>query len=294
MYALKQVDLNNVVFIDIETAQLVKPLQPNTPLYDSWEYKMIHSREGKSNPEGLNIIEQFNTDAPLHPEFAKVVCITIGKIKEGVLKLKSFYNHSEKQLLIEFTTALNNITAANKKTVLCGHAIKGFDIPFIMRRCIINQIPLPTLIDIGHLKPWEQTTLDTYELWKAGGFNAGSLINIAVALDLKNPKDDIEGHDVSGVYYAGGEGQEALERIKTYCEKDVLTVANIVMRMRYEDLVDCEITTEIKEKKVGLLERAFNTKTLAKEDEKQIVNTLKTLSAGEEIKAKEILDVCIK
>jgi len=284
MKLLKSLDLNDVVFIDIETVAGTKRLEEGTPLWDSWQYKMRHGREPLGDGDAA---QMFAEQAALYAEFGKIVCITIGKIKDDVLKLKSFADHNEAKLLKDFCSTLNNIIAANKKTVLCGHAIKGFDLPWIMRRCIVNQIELPSLIDTAHLKPWETSSIDTMDLWKGTGFNGGSLIAIAVALGLHNPKDDIEGFQTTDVYYNEAAG---LERITTYCEKDVLTVANIVRKCRYEPIVSAEFS-ELKEKRVGVLERIYNTETITKADESEIVKNINSLSAEEQPIAEELMSI---
>lgn len=286
MKILKQLDLENVVFIDIETTPVTKQLERDTPLYDSWKYKM--DKEDKAW-EGDDIFEQFAKRAALFPEFSKIVCITIGKIKGDVLKVKSFAQESEKELITDFCNTLNNIIAANKTTVLAGHAIKGFDIPFIMRRCMVNQVEPPNLIDTGTLKPWEVSSVDTLEIWKGTGFNSASLINIAVALDIPSPKDEIEGADVYHVYY---NTPNPLQTIQRYCEKDVLTVANVVRRCRFENLVTIE-AGEVKKNEVGRLERIFNTKKITAKDQQVLTQDLQEIDEEDSVIAKELINMCI-
>lgn len=289
MKLVKSLDLENVVFLDIETVAGVQHLTKEDPMWYSWDYKLRHGREpldATGSPEEL-----FAEKAALFAEFGKIVCITIGKIKDGVLKLKSYSGHEEGVLLNDFCKTLDAMSAKNKQTVLCGHAIKGFDIPYLIRRCLVNQIELPTLLDIAHLKPWETTGVDTMELWKAGGFSGGSLIAIAVALGLANPKDDIEGHQTTYTYYNEENG---LQRIKEYCEKDVLTVANIIRRFRYEPLVTLEESnTAIEVEHAGILERAFNTKKLKKDEEALLVREIQSMSKEEAAIANTILKVVV-
>jgi hypothetical protein len=56
---------------------------------------------------------------------------------------------------------------------------------------------------------------------------------LAATLDVPTPKDDIDGSQVARVYYE----EQNLERIVTYCQKDVLTVAQVMRRFRREPLI---------------------------------------------------------
>lgn len=289
MKILKQSSPEDILFIDIETSKEQKILKEGTPLYDSWKYKILHNKDTQHFTEE-QIIEEFDEKAALFAEFGKIIVITIGKIKDGVLKLKSYNNIDEVELLQFFCKDINNIVAANKKTTLCGFAIKGFDIPYLMRRCLINQVELPSLIDIGHLKPWEIPVIDLMELWKASGFSPISLINVCVALKILSPKDDIEGKDTSRVYW---EEKGGLERITKYCEKDVLSCANIYSRCRYESLIKAQVS-DIKEKEVGLLQKAYNTGNLSGEETSKLMKNYSKLSADEKPLADEILTIARK
>lgn len=285
MKILKDLDLNNVVFIDIETVASEYPLQETSPLYPAWKYKMEHGREPLG---GTDVAGSYNNQAALFAEFGKIVCITIGKIVDNKLKLKTYaVNEDEKETLKQFCAALNNICASNRGTVLCGHAIKGFDIPWLMRRCIVNQIELPTLLDTAHLKPWETTAIDTMDLWKGTGFNGGSLIAISAALGLSNPKDELEGFETTKTYWEGG-----LEQIVKYCEKDVKTVANIVRKCRYEEVIDVE-KTEIVIEDAGSLERIYNSKKMTSKDQNNLIESMNGMSTEDSKIANDILKVVL-
>lgn len=290
MKLLKDLDLENLVFIDIETVNAVKQLEPNTALWDSWSYKNKYGRDPLNAPD---VVKSFTDQAALYPEFGKIVCITIGKIKDDVIKLRSYVGDDEKTLLTNFTKALSNLIASNKRTKLVGHAILGFDIPWLMRRCIVNQVEIPSLLDLAGLKPWNcaDIIIDTMELWKGTAFNGGSLIAIAVALGLHNPKDELAGYQTSEVYY--NDPENGLKRIQQYCEKDVTTVANIVRMCRYEPIVIAE-NGEIKVDKTGILTRTFNTGNLIKDDERTLTTSYNSLNGGEKAIAQEIIQVVNK
>jgi hypothetical protein len=112
--------------------------------------------------------------------------------------------------------------------LLCAHNGKEFDFPYLCRRMVINGISLPGLLQISGKKPWEIPHLDTMEMWKFGDFKSYTSLNLlAHALGIPTPKDDIDGSMVGEVYWS----QKDLKRISTYCEKDVLTAAQVFLRL---------------------------------------------------------------
>ncbi len=99
---------------------------------------------------------------------------------------------------------------------------------------VINGIALPYKLDLFGKKPWEVPHIDTMELWKFGDYkHYTSLKLMANILDIPSPKEDIDGSMVRQVYY---EDQD-LERIVDYCEMDVVTVAQIFLRLRNDPLL---------------------------------------------------------
>jgi hypothetical protein len=100
---------------------------------------------------------------------------------------------------------------------------------------LINGIKLPKLLNIAGKKPWEINHLDTMELWKFGDYKSYTSLNLlANVFGIPTPKDDIDGSDVARVYWE----EKNLKRIVTYCQKDVLTVAQLLLRMMNEQLID--------------------------------------------------------
>ena len=111
----------------------------------------------------------------------------------------------------------------------CGHNIREFDIPYICRRAFVNQIQLPNiLIDLQNKKPWENPMLDTLQFWKFGEYKSFISVELlATILDIESPKGDINGSDVARVYWQ----ENDLPRIAAYCNRDIVTVAQVLMRL---------------------------------------------------------------
>jgi uncharacterized protein YprB with RNaseH-like and TPR domain len=75
------------------------------------------------------------------------------------------------------------------------------------------------------------------ELWKFGDYKSyTSLKLLAKVLGVPSPKDDIDGSMVYSVYWL----EKDLERIVTYCQKDVITLTQIYLRFYNESLIQQE------------------------------------------------------
>lgn len=232
--------LSNILFIDIETVSEFAAYESlSSEMKEFWKSKSKFWMKNEGYQEE-DLPELYQQKAGIYAEFAKVVCISAGiiytKDNKNQLRIKSFYGDDEKQVLENFSDLLNSNFNKPDKNKICGHNIKEFDIPFLSRRMLINGVKLPEILNIAGKKPWEVMHLvDTMELWKFGDFkNYTSLALLATVLGIKSPKDDIDGSMVGRVYY----DEHDLDRIVTYCEKDVKTVAQIYLKMNYLPLIE--------------------------------------------------------
>lgn len=218
---MTKIEISRVLFLDIETVPMVYDYKRlNEPFKKLWDLKWQHHKEFTP--------EQQYSKAGIFAEFAKVVCICVGYFNGFEFRVKSFYGDDEKLLLQDFKQTVERHFS---KHTLCAHNGKEFDFPFLCRRMLVNGITFPEILQIQGKKPWEITHLDTMELWKFGDHkNYTSLSLLAALFSIPTPKDDIDGSQVAKVYYE----EKNLERIKTYCAKDVVTVARLLQRMRGE------------------------------------------------------------
>ena len=188
---LQQLNLERVLFLDIETVpQHANYKDVPERLKTLWDKKAGFLAKTEESPEELY------GRAGIYAEFGKIVCISVGFIHSGEIRLKSFYSHNEKELLQDFSELLTGFFGRNDQ-LLCAHNGKEFDFPYIARRLLINGLPLPHLLDIAGKKPWEIQHLDTMELWKFGDFKNYTSLNLLTAVfDIPTPKDDIDGSKV--------------------------------------------------------------------------------------------------
>ena len=240
-------DLSSILFLDIETvSQHPKYEQLSDRLKPLWQKKaksILRKYDEELTDE--EFAQAYSDRAAIFAEFGKIVCISVGFISrdkdtlKATLRLKSFSNKEEKVLLLEFAELLNQHYNNPNKHGICGHNIKEFDIPYLCRRLIINQLPLPSILNIAGKKPWETKHLiDTLTLWKFGDYKNYTSLNLLTAIfDIPSPKDDIDGSQVGVTFWNEEDG---LERITAYCEKDVLATAQLYMRFSLSPLIDDE------------------------------------------------------
>lgn len=282
MRALTKLKQEELIFFDIETASVVKELEAGTPLYNSWKYKV--DKEGESTEQ--MVVESYNKEAGLYPEFAKVVSIVVGKIIDDKIVLITLDDPEEVDILNKF----NSMLSRNLRDKLAGFVNIGFDSPFVFKRMLINGIQPHEKLDSSGLKPWEIDEIDLGVLWKGTSFSRASLINIATAFGLPSPKDDISGADVGRVYWE--EGTEGLKRISTYCRKDVVTTINIFRKMRLQEPLDLrDVEAEpVKEDLPTLLDSLFSGAEYGKKEKETLLKAIKEVPQIERELAFTVLD----
>lgn len=236
----QQLQLEKILFLDIETV-------PQAYAFAQLDQKARALFEAKNRFQlsAEKTIEQiFEERGGILSEFGKIICISVGMLHEGTqgksIRLKSYYHDDEETLLKQFKRLLDD-HYNTQHHVLCGHNSKEFDIPYICRRMLINGIALPNILQIAGKKPWEINHIDTMELWKFGDYKSyTSLSLLCHVMQIPTPKDDITGADVARVYYE----ENDLERIMIYCQKDVVALIQLYLRLQGEPLVDeCNISS---------------------------------------------------
>ncbi|MEI6435572.1 MAG: 3'-5' exonuclease [Bacteroidota bacterium] len=236
---LEKYNPENILFLDIET---VPQYSSHSGLSDSfvplWEKKAGQlSKYDKLNGEDISDPAVIYERAGIYAEFGKIVCISTGVLRNNSLWIKSFSGHDEKVVLQGFIEMLGK--AHEKKfNYLCAHNGKEFDYPYLIRRILIKGLEVPAILDLSEKKPWEIPHLDTMELWKFGDYkNYTSLELLAAVFEIPTPKDDIKGSDVARVYWQ----EQNLDRIVTYCQKDVVTIVSLFLRFKGKEIVTDEM-----------------------------------------------------
>lgn len=226
-------NLEHILFLDIETV----PEQSHFDLLTPEAQELFDAKTTYKRKADELTAAAYYKQAGIWAEFGKIVCISVGYLTHTTdgrqFRVRSF-SGEEFQLLKEFKALLDMHFSAEYHR-LCAHNGKEFDFPFLARRMLKHQLALPTLLRLMGKKPWEVPHLDTLELWKFGDYkHYTSLKLLAHFFDIPSPKGDMDGSDVAHVYYEKND----LPRIVRYCEKDVVTLTQVYLKLTLQPPLD--------------------------------------------------------
>jgi predicted PolB exonuclease-like 3'-5' exonuclease len=227
-------EIKSMLFIDIETTSGFRTLdelkETHPELMSFWDRKEKFIRAEDVELKDISSSDIYFQKASLSAEWGKIVCISVGQVKfddddKPYMQKKSFYGEDERDLLSSFVNFMSQVFFKAPGIKLVGHNIKGFDLPYIIKKSIIYGIDLPRQLHLHKMKPWENCLIDTYEVWKAGGWSSAALAHICLLLGIKNPKDDMNAGEVGAAFYAG-----QIEEIKNYCEEDIEAAGSLILK----------------------------------------------------------------
>lgn len=271
---IKNLDLNKIIAVDIETVRGIEHFDEKHEFYDTWAWK-VRDRKTNEIPEAKDAIASYYNEAALSAEWGKIACISVAYINKDKIVCKSFTG-DEKEILKQFIQTVKK----TGRTMALHNA--RFDIPYIRKRYFINGLPLEDFYSHSDIscKPWEveKFIFDTMETYKGIGFNNTSLDELAMAFNIPSPKGSMHGNEVGEYFYSG-----RIAEIAKYCEGDCATVLNIILRWRGENILEWESKTEIEVKVEGdLFQRLYQTKDFNEEIKSELISHLKSIKATEE------------
>ena len=140
-------------------------------------------------------------------------------------------------LLNEFNGAIERELTSQKgrddpyQVRVVGHNVTGFDLRFLMQRCIVNGIkPHAALTRAMGAKPWEgHIVFDTMVQWSGVGGKNKKLEALCMALGIHSPKEECNG---SLVWQWVEDGR--IKEVAQYCKRDVAATREVFKRMVYQ------------------------------------------------------------
>lgn len=225
------------LFIDIETVPLCDPTDEAT--MPALTKRIWEAKYKTNNPEPGRMA--------LFPEFSKVFCISVWYFKEVTPEadespaspkpaveykkiVDNIYATDEKTMLTKFATVIGS----GKFGIIIWHNAKQFDIPFLIKRYIANNMKVPKELHFLWKKPRELTDMihDTMDLRKGISWSSAGLDTICMALNIPSPKMwGMTGQDV-WVWYRSTQNAEWLfehyvKETTTYCNADVSATMDV-------------------------------------------------------------------
>lgn len=268
----RNIKIEDVLFFDAEVVKNQEDINVESKEFELFR-KKIRNKETDELPTIEETLYEYNRIAGLKMTFNKVVCISVGAIKEGKLYLKS-YTGEERDIIESF------YKKTQEYNYICGMNVLFYDLPTIRVNSLRHGdiiLNLPEKYNDSGKKEWEmKSVIDLMNYFKGSHYVNSSLDEISAHLGLSSSKEDgIDGSQVSKVYYEGG-----IKIIEQYCKRDVLNCVNIFQKFQfnepYLDFIDIDklnIIEEVTEQ--PLLQKLFATKTVTKEDKQKIEEILK-------------------
>jgi len=246
----------NTLFFNVKSVLIfptIEKLEKENPaMYSRWLY-LSRTKYNYKFPHDTKEQMVYETKAPYHPEFTKIVAITYATlyVVDGTLKryMKKIVNDDEFIVLATFMDELYNLSTDGAHStpqqfpVLCGHNILGHDIPLLVKKFVFyrdkfeinKQIPLILKRSLS-IKPWESGVIDTVNVWKFNGYDNVPLMLICDYLGLKKTVDLLPHDEVSQLYWnlidAEGNNEKALEFISLQSATQTNLVIQLMNEMR--------------------------------------------------------------
>ena len=249
MYSISE--LKKIVVLDIETTSNYENYEdfcrarPGEIKF--WQRKAAVCRKDFAELVDKSDGEIYKQYAAVYPEFGRIVCISVGQTKfdeddNPTFLKRSFYGEDEEKNVREFINFMRIVFNKIPDIKILGHDVKRFDMPYILKKCMIMGIPVPSKFHLHNIKPWENCLIDTIEIWKCGSWGAGvSLEHLTFMLGVANPKDaDVSSNeDYGGVARAFWNGM--LEELKEYCEDDIRATMDVLLKFSQQKTISREM-----------------------------------------------------
>lgn len=216
-------ELKKILFFDTEFVGIKKnfghlPKAAQQAIIHKWESMPDYQEfiKKKTNTPA----KYWQTHAGL-TDFKKLVCTSVGFINsEDEFETRSLVLDDKTTPKDNLNKIANTFSWTRFKSI-CAHYVQA-DLRAIAQECIQHQKPLPSRIMVAlNVKPWDfnkknGTTFCTNMLANTFYGRFTRLTDLCAILGVDTPKDDIDGSEVHKLYYKG-----EIDRIATYCEKDV-------------------------------------------------------------------------
>lgn len=226
-------NLKNFLYLDIETVREYATYAEF--LKNKNEANWLKFAKRFMEDEGLTAEQAYLKKAALYVEYAKVVCVAFATLDENQNeKIGAIADEDEKAALNKVADYLHKFYEKYPNAYLCGHNIKEFDVPFLIKRMILHNIRLPLILqNFVSAKSWDQKVADTQWDWRMNGNRFTSLDGIAEFLGIPSSKiGEVNGENLGEFYWNPNmQMTEKLQKIGTYCKEDLRVEIALTKRL---------------------------------------------------------------
>lgn len=197
----------NTLFFDIET--LPSPVELEPTLNDLYATKPGRSRT----------FDEYLRGTSLSGNWGRILCIGVA-INDADVEV---FTGTEPEILEKFWSL------AADATLIVGHNILEFDLPFIGKRSVVNGVKPSRQFSMERYQ--SETIFDTMRQWDHwGSTHSTSLHQLALVLGFESSKQGIDGSQVYDFYQAG-----KVQEIYDYCARDVDVTRKVYKRMTFSE-----------------------------------------------------------
>ena len=214
------------VYIDIETIANSHPTyrekieaEIRSGKFVPSNYKKQETIDKHVDAQLKNIQERVDKSA-LDAEEGSIFCICAAA-DDGPVNIFAAYQYSETNMLRSFCEWCAK--AANRSPILWVVHNALFDLPFLWKRNVINDVSNPWI-----KPPYQQykNMFCTMQAWSNERHKGPSLERLAKVLKIQFPEDNIKGDQVQGCYRIG-----KFQEIIDHCKEDVRVLRQIAGRL---------------------------------------------------------------
>lgn len=226
-------NIKDFLFLDIETVREHKTYEDFAQVRATHQWERVAKRHMAD--ENLTPAEAYERKAALYVEYGMIVSICVGNFDSDFNhKIGALSDPNEKVLLEKFADYLNKYYQKFPETIICGHNIKEFDLPYIIKRMIKYKIRIPAILkNYMSAKSWDQKATDTLYDWRMAGPRFMSLDGIAEYLGIESSKTgEVTGEGLGEYYWNHPDSPEVkIQKINTYCKADVRVSMELAKRL---------------------------------------------------------------
>ena len=188
-----------------------------------WEKELAESKSG-------SVAQAAWEKTSFNPDVAPIACICIGWHDGDTYRSLEFTNNhltTESNMLEDFHFTVNELCSKNgaqlSKPLFIGHNLAKFDLPFIWKRSVINNVACCVGVKWNDARHGSNC-FDTMTAW-AGFGNRISADNLCKILNIKGKTEGMDGSLVYDTW------QTDPQKVIDYCHDDVTLVKEIHARL---------------------------------------------------------------